>query len=977
MIAAKLFGALNPKQMLAILAGALMVAAVLSFGSYFVPEKLLTGRKGPVSFIPHDYREWFIGRRGLIGPAATGGFILVVAGWGAAEVMARAWQKARNRELANNAILLRVAPRVDEQSKWEAAADLWRAIHSTLARPDKEVWLGSGLHMSLEMVQLAGERLNFYLWAPRSVAETLVRQLRAVYAGLEIEAQLKSGDDGAPTGEIEDYLDLAGEEANWLWTDLGLAAETWRPLRTSFAGDPLVSLLSALEGLTADNTLAAAHFVIRPVLEGWQRGGQAYIRKLRGDDLKQGQQKPRLSGRERDLIKQIEVKGQARGFDLCLRLVVAGQSDGGGDPSASLRAGPSTSLRASLNRLIRVFDQFAAENSLAVRKSGTQAELYRIKQRFFPAGWKKSVVGEQELAALVHLPNRDVSGVSVNRARARVERPSPISFVGPAEKRVVLGRFVDVPTFGNGFQYLDYPLHGLRRAILKVADEPDGSPADDWVPSQEDLDVGIPLLDGRRHFHVIGPTGVGKSTMLLRMIWQYLVEFPEAAVWLQEPHQDLTHKVVKRIPLWREKDVIWLDVMDPFRVLGINPLEAPPEADLGQVVADVMGIIKKVMGASWDTAVQMQEILENGLLAVLNGEPQPTMAHLFKLLSDTDYRFDLTARLNDPIAAPYWQSLEMKKERELDTMLSVPRRRVNAFLRNPIVRRIIAQGTSTVDFRQAIDSGKVILVQLDGRMGEQNRTFIGAMMMYKLFSTIMSRMDIPEEQRRQVAICVDEFQTFVGQSGKEFADILEQARKMGASLTLAHQHLGQLAEGDLVRSVANNTGTKVVFRAEASDAPTFLKWLPELKAVEDLTTLANYRCYVRPLVKGSPQPVCTLYTYADPPIPDPEAELTQERRGEPDPLPPHPGRESLAELERARGLSSDEERKAYLKRLPEAGWQSYLAARRYYDAVRRNQLIEQPEQVPDKLERVRTLVRLGYGTPHYETEALVEKIIGN
>jgi hypothetical protein len=134
---------------------------------------------------------------------------------------------------------------------------------------------------------------------------------------------------------------------------------------------------------------------------------------------------------------------------------------------------------------------------------------------------------------------------------------------------------------------------------------------------------------------------------------------------------------------------------------------------------------------------------------------------------------------------------------------------------------------------------------------------------------------------------------------------------------------------------------------------------------------------VRPLVKGSPQPVCTLYTYADPPIPDPEAELTQARRGEPDPLPPHPGRESLAELERARGLSSDEERKTYLKRLPEAGWQSYLAARRYYDAVRRNQLIEQPEQVPDKLERVRTLVRLGYGTPHYETEALIEKIIGN
>ena len=142
------------------------------------------------------------------------------------------------------------------------------------------------------MVQLAGERLHFYLWAPRSVAETLVRQLRAVYTGLEIEAQFKSSDDGASTGEIEDYLDFSGEEDDWLWADLGLAAEAWRPLRTSFAGDPLVSLLSALEGLTTDNTLAAAHFVIRPVMEGWQRGGQAYIRKLRGDDLKQGKPRP-------------------------------------------------------------------------------------------------------------------------------------------------------------------------------------------------------------------------------------------------------------------------------------------------------------------------------------------------------------------------------------------------------------------------------------------------------------------------------------------------------------------------------------------------------------------------------------------------------------------------------------------------------------------------------------------------------------
>jgi len=418
--------------------------------------------------------------------------------------------------------------------------------------------------------------------------------------------------------------------------------------------------------------------------------------------------------------------------------------------------------------------------------------------------------------------------------------------------------------------------------------------------------------------------------------------------------------------------------MDPERVIGINPLEFEAGADVGQTAANVMGVMRKAMGAGWDQAVQMQEILENALLAILQGQPNATMVHLFKLLTNPDYRYDLTYDLVDPIARQYWESLEQKKDKELDQMFSVPRRRINAFLRNPVVRRIIAQPRSTVDFRQAIDNGKIILVQLDGRMGGENRTFVGAMMMYKLFGAVMSRMDLPEEARRQVGIYVDEFQTFVGQSGQEFADILEQARKMGASLTLAHQHLGQLAGGggDLTSSVANNTGTKIVFRAESADAPKFLKWLPGLSAVEDLTTLANFRCYVRPMVNGSPQPVCTLYTYADPPLPDPAEELRSARRGEPEPLPAHPGQAALNDVERLRQLDSDEARKAWLQDLPQDDWPGYLAARRYHDAVRRNRLIEQPELIPDKLERVRALVRLGYGTPHYETEALVAGVLG-
>jgi len=796
------------------------------------------------------------------------------------------------------------------------------------------------------------------LWTPQLLAETLVRQLRATYAGLEIEPMIKS-DRGAPTHDINDCLNRVPLDAAWAWADLGVRREPWRPLRTDFATDPLPSVLSSLEGLAQGNALAALHFIIRPAADGWQSGGQAFIRKLRGDKLAQGQAKTMVSSQDRALMKRIEEKGQARGYNLCLRLVVAGQGDVGGH----------------LDRLIRVFDQFGGDNGLGVRQNGDQKELYRVMGRYLPAGWGRSVVSAMELAALIHLPNQDISGVALTRARARIEKPSPASFVSPDEKRVIIGRFVDVPSFSGAMNGTRYSYEPLRR-LLKLSSNGKGPEAPEHV--ETDRPVGIKLMDARRHFHVIGPTGVGKSTMLLRMIWQYLVDFPEAAVWLQEPHQDLTHKVIKRVPLWREKDVIWLDVMDPVRVIGINPLERARGADTGAVVADVMGVMRKAMGANWDTAVQMQEILEYALQAILVGQPKPTMVHLLKLLTNADYRYDITAGLSDPIAVPFWQSLEQKKEKELDLLFSVPRRRINAFIRNEVVRRIIAQPVSTVRFRQAIDTSKIILVQLDGRMGASNRAFIGAMMMYKLFGAVMSRMELDEKERRQVAICVDEFQTFVGQSGQEFADILEQARKMGASLTLAHQHLGQLTQagGDLVSSVANNTGTKIVFRAESADAPQFLKWLPELRAIEDLTTLANFRCYVRPMVDGSPQPVCTLYTYADPPAPDPEEELRHAKRGEPDPLPAHPGQSALKGLKELQGLGSDEDRKAFLSKLSADGWEAYRAARRYDDARRRNQLIEHPEQIPNKLDRVRELTRLGYGTPHYETQALVDNILG-
>ncbi|NJN99835.1 MAG: hypothetical protein HC875_39885 [Anaerolineales bacterium] len=161
--------ALSPKQILTLILGLLLLAAGLSLASYRLAEKELTARRGPLALIPRSARQTFVIYRGPIGAGAAGLFILTAAGWMGAEGLARTWQKRRNEELAANAVLLRLAPRVDDKSQWTAAADLWAALHSTLARPGWQSWLGAGLHLSFEIVQQAGERLTFYLWAPRPV----------------------------------------------------------------------------------------------------------------------------------------------------------------------------------------------------------------------------------------------------------------------------------------------------------------------------------------------------------------------------------------------------------------------------------------------------------------------------------------------------------------------------------------------------------------------------------------------------------------------------------------------------------------------------------------------------------------------------------------------------------------------------------------------------------------------------------------
>ncbi|MDP6561830.1 MAG: type IV secretion system DNA-binding domain-containing protein, partial [Candidatus Peribacteraceae bacterium] len=359
---------------------------------------------------------------------------------------------------------------------------------------------------------------------------------------------------------------------------------------------------------------------------------------------------------------------------------------------------------------------------------------------------------------------------------------------------------------------------------------------------------GIRPDDRRRHIYTIGKTGMGKSTLLENMVYSDIHSGKGIAVI--DPHGDLIDAILKFIPKERSNDVILFDPSDTEYPLSFNVLDCADKDQRVLVASGLMSVFTKL----WPDAFsgRMEHILRNTLLALLEAEGQ-SMLGIMRIFADDAYREKIVEKVSDPMVKSFWvDEYAGWSDKYRTEAVAAIQNKIGQLLSTPLIRNIVGQVKSRLDVRHAMDTGKIILVNLSkGKLGEDTSAFIGSMLVTKFQIDAMSRADIPEEERRDFYLYVDEFQNFATES---FATILSEARKYRLNLTMANQYVAQLLIGDnntkLRDAVFGNVGTLISFQVGSDDAEVLSLQFEETVMPKDILSLPKYHAYSRLMVDG-------------------------------------------------------------------------------------------------------------------------------
>ncbi|HEU0085516.1 MAG TPA: CxxC-x17-CxxC domain-containing protein [Candidatus Paceibacterota bacterium] len=358
---------------------------------------------------------------------------------------------------------------------------------------------------------------------------------------------------------------------------------------------------------------------------------------------------------------------------------------------------------------------------------------------------------------------------------------------------------------------------------------------------------GIKRKDRRQHVYILGKSGTGKSALMFNMIIQNIQNGD--GVCLVDPHGENVETVLSAIPRHRLKDVVYFNPADTEYHIGFNVLELVDEKYKHLVASGLMGIFTKIWANAW--SARMEYILNNAILALLD-TPGTTMLGIPRMLVDKDYRQKIITNLKDPVIKAFWvHEYEEWQDKFRNEAIAPIQNKVGQFLSTSIIRNILGQAKSTINIFDMMNEGKIFLVNVSkGRIGEDNSALLGGMIITKIQLAAMERVRIPEDERKDFYLYVDEFQNFVTDA---FAGILSEARKYRLNLTVAHQYTAQLVtkESSSVRdAIFGNVGTMIIFRVGADDADFLEKEFEPEFTPEDIVNLPNYKIYIKLMIDG-------------------------------------------------------------------------------------------------------------------------------
>lgn len=704
---------------------------------------------------------------------------------------------------------------------------MYNIIASTATKGFKSRIYGQR-HISFEIVAHEG-LVHYYVVAPVSLVDVIKQSVAAAYPAARLE-EVSERNIFNPSGRMSGTI--GGEFT--LKKDFSHPIATYQEAKR----DATRALLNALSSATREDGVGI-QILIRPALPGWTKAAAETATKIRKNKgLKSGvsfetkgiiaalwkppevqevkSEDKQLSSTEQGEVEAIEEKIRYPGYETLIRVVASSNTSG--------------RSQALMNNVVSAFSLFDSPTNngfkFSVAKNMEEFVTAYIF-RFFPQAVNQNVLNTVELATIFHLPNQN------NIPTSQVQRQASKQVDGPTQ------------IMDDGFLLGYNEFRGTKKEIR------------------------LSTKDRRRHAYIIGQTGTGKSKLLENLAFQDMMDGRGFA--FIDPHGDSAEELLGMVPKERVEDVVYFSPGDMEMPIGLNLFEFENQDQRDFLIQETIAMLYKLYdpGHTGIIGPRFESWFRNAALTVMADPAGSSFLDVQQVFIDQAFADEKIKHLTSQTVLDFWnKEMAQTTESAKGEMLGWFASKFGAFLANDMMRNIIGQTKSGFNLREIMDNKKILLVNLSkGRVGELNSQLLGMIFVMKFNAAAMGRADIPEDQRQDFSLYVDEFQNFATDS---FATILSEARKYRLSLILANQFMTQLTD-QIREAILGNIGTVISGRIGITDAEILVKKFSPTFDAEDLTRMPNFQTIASVMIQDVPSAAFSMSLL--PPLGQPNPQL--------------------------------------------------------------------------------------------------------